>query len=505
MNLYSQKQYTKLVLFVLAGLIVAVSLWYSSKIVNKIRDEERQKVRLWSEAIQKRAKLVNYTRQLFEQLRHEERKKVNHWFEATKIMADPNMVYEDYNFIVRILEDNTTIPILIVDAEGDLVQQKNLEPGREKDTAYLKKELELMKKSYPPLVLNYYGNEKQYLYYRDSKIFRELQQTMNDLINSFISETVISSASVPVIYTDITRKNVVAFGHVNQETIRDSTLLRKAIEKMAAENDPIHVKLGKDQEYLIFYEDSFLLTQLRYYPYVMLIAIGIFLIVSYFLFSTFRDAEQNQVWVGLAKETAHQLGTPLSSLIAWTDMLRIKGVDEKTIDELTKDLNRLQTITDRFSKIGSKPELNDESLPACITEIVDYLRPRVSRKVTFSFRNESGPKAEHVKLNRPLFEWVIENICKNAVDAMNGNGTIDIILREKGEYLSIDICDTGKGIPKAHFKTIFEPGFTTKKRGWGLGLSLCKRIVENYHHGKIFVRSSELNRGTTFRILIKGA
>ncbi len=502
MNLYSRKQYSKLALFLLATTIVGVSLWYSSKIVSKIRDEERQKVRLWSEAIQKRAKLVNYNRQLFEQLRKEEQKKVDLWYEATSFLINAQET-DNLTFVSKILQDNTTIPIIVTDSRGNVMNTANLEPGKDKDKHYIEQELQLMKKAHRPLVINYFGNEKQYLYYRDSKIFRELQQTLDDLINSFISETVISSASVPVIYTDGTMKRVIAFGNIDSTELADAKLLETRIKKMAAQNDPIFIKLGDLEINYIFYEDSFLLTQLKYYPYVMLMAVGVFLIVSYILFSTFRNAEQNQVWVGMAKETAHQLGTPLSSLMAWMDLLKMKGVDDETMLELGKDVGRLQTITDRFSKIGSKPELTEESVPESIESIVDYLRPRVSRKVEFTVINQLEKDKTTSLLNRPLFEWVIENLCKNAVDAMNGEGKITIELKTKPGQLCVDVSDNGKGIPKGQHNTVFEPGFTTKKRGWGLGLSLCKRIINNYHGGNIFVRRSEPGKGATFRILLK--
>jgi len=503
MNLYSRKQYTKFALFLLAAVIVGVSLWYSSRIVNKIREEERQKVRIWSEAIQKKAKLVLYNRRLFEQLRNEEQKKIDLWYEATSFLINAQET-DNLTFVSKILQDNTTIPIIITDSKGEIINTANLEPGKLKDKKYLNTELNLMKKAHEPLVINYFGNEKQYLYYRDSKIFRELQHTLDDLVNSFISETVISSASVPLIYTDGSMKKVIAFGNIDSTEIKDPVLLDKRIKLMAEQNEPIFIKLGGDLEVnYIFYEDSFLLTQLKFYPYLMLISVGIFLIVSYILFSTFRNAEQNQVWVGMAKETAHQLGTPLSSLMAWMDLLKMKGVEETTLQELGKDLGRLQTITDRFSKIGSKPELANEDVLASVESIVDYLKPRVSRKVSFTISNLLTPGEDKSLLNRPLFEWVVENLCKNAVDAMNGEGQINIELKNKAGQIRIDITDTGKGIPKGQHKTVFEPGFTTKKRGWGLGLSLCKRIIENYHGGSIFVRRSEPGKGATFRIVLK--
>ncbi len=500
MNLYSRKQYTKIALLLLATVIVGVSLWYSSIIVNKIRDEERQKVQLWSQAIQKRAKLVNYTQKLFDALSKEERKKVDLWNSAVSYLINAP-INSNLGFVDKIITDNNTIPIIVTDSDGKILNSSNLEEINPSEQ-YLKKELSLMKKLYKPLEIQV-GTETQFLYYRDSKIFRELKSTMDDLIHSFISETVISSASAPVLYMDGSMSKVIAFGNIDTTDINDPIRLKKLVSRMKEQNDPLFIKLGETQVNYIFYEDSYLLTQLKYYPYVMLSAIGLFLIIAYVLFSTFRNAEQNQVWVGMAKETAHQLGTPLSSLIAWVDLLRIKGVAEETLDELNKDLNRLQVITDRFSKIGSKPELVIENLNQSVQAVLDYIQPRVSSKVSFTFKSKIDDQAADIPINKPLFEWVIENICKNAVDAMNGEGQITILLKSFNDQFCLDISDSGKGIPKGMHKTVFEPGFTTKKRGWGLGLSLCKRIIENYHQGSIFVKQSDANKGTTFRILLK--
>ncbi|HEX4888486.1 MAG TPA: HAMP domain-containing sensor histidine kinase [Luteibaculaceae bacterium] len=502
MNLYSRKQRTKLILFLLATTIVGVSLWYSNRIVQKIRSEERQKVQLWSEAIQKRAKLVNYTQKLFDNLRMEERKKVNLWFSAVNYLIQAP-INANLGFVDNIIADNHSIPIVVVDDQGQIVTYTNLDQSQP-DSSALAAELSIMKRTHKPLQIDV-GQGKQYLYYRDSKLFRELQQTMDDLINSFISETVISSASVPVLYMDSSLQRVIASGNIDSSTVSNRDALKQKIESMRSQNEPLVVRLNDKETNFIFYEDSFILTQLKFYPYYMLTAIGVFLIVSYLLFSTFRNAEQNQVWVGMAKETAHQLGTPLSSLMAWVDLLKLKGVAETDLLELQKDLSRLQVITDRFSKIGSKPELETQPIAQSVEHVVEYLRPRISKRTTIQVHNQIGPEGGLCKLNAPLFEWVIENLCKNAVDAMNGDGQIDIHIKDRADLILIDIRDTGKGIPKHLHKTVFEPGYTTKKRGWGLGLSLCKRIIEKYHGGSIFVKGSENQKGTTFRIALDKA
>jgi len=230
--------------------------------------------------------------------------------------------------------------------------------------------------------------------------------------------------------------------------------------------------------------------------------IALFLAVSYLAFSTSRKAEQNQVWVGMAKETAHQLGTPLSSLMAWLEYLKAQPHAFEHLPEMEKDIIRLNTITERFSKIGAAPALKKENLTTVMQTAIDYIRTRTSSKVVFSLQNQQNYDVE-VPLNVPLFEWVLENLFKNAIDAMSGEGSITVRIADQNQFIYLDVTDTGKGIPKSKYKTVFKPGYTSKNRGWGLGLSLSKRIVEEYHGGQIFVKSSEPGKGTTFRIVLK--
>jgi signal transduction histidine kinase len=284
--------------------------------------------------------------------------------------------------------------------------------------------------------------------------------------------------------------------------MNDQAFVVKTLHSMASQNNPIRVNLANTGVHYIFFEDSFLLKQLRYYPYVQLAVISVFLFIAYLLFSYARKSEQNQVWVGMAKETAHQLGTPLSSMIAWIELLKLKGLDNETVTEIEKDVQRLETITDRFSKIGSSAKLERLNIVKVVHQAVAYISSRTSQKIRFEVSPPMS-KVIEIPLNLHLFEWVIENVCKNAVDAMEGTGLIGIDITEDTDHIHIDISDTGKGIPKSRFKTIFHPGFTSKSRGWGLGLTLSKRIIENYHNGKIFVKSSSLGKGTTFRIIMK--
>jgi len=273
---------------------------------------------------------------------------------------------------------------------------------------------------------------------------------------------------------------------------------------MKSQHEPIKmpIPMGGKGYWLVYYQDSPLLTQLKFFPYVQLSVIAIFLLLAYAVFSSSRRSEQNQVWVGLAKETAHQLGTPISSLMAWIELLKDKfnAEDDQLILEMENDVQRLEIVADRFSKIGSKPQLEPHSVYDAVQEFVDYFRIRVSDKINFEVHGDPELLAG---LNIPLFDWVIENLLKNAVNAITGPGSITVEISPGKKQVIIDVTDTGKGIPRSKFATVFQPGYTTRKRGWGLGLSLTKRIIENYHEGQIFVRDSELGKGTTFRILLK--
>jgi signal transduction histidine kinase len=325
-------------------------------------------------------------------------------------------------------------------------------------------------------------------------------------INFIFQEIVKANNSIPTIVTD-ENENILISRNIDLETLseeKQQLLLEKELLRMKEEFPPIKIDIGGNRYNLLYYRSSDLIYQLKYYPYAQLSVIAIFGLLTYMAFSYSRKAEQNRVWVGLAKETAHQLGTPISSLMAWSEYLKTeKTWNEEVIAEIEKDVNRLEMIAARFSNIGSQTSLVPENIYQVIQEIVNYLRPRISPKVSIEIFNYL-PSQMEIRLNRYLFEWVIENLLKNAVDAMSGVGKIQIEMRlsAKEKEVFIDISDTGKGIPAAKLKKVFAPGFTTKKRGWGLGLTLAKRIIEEYHKGKIFVKSSELDKGTKFRIVL---
>jgi len=378
-NLFQNKW--KLAILLVALVISGAFMWYTNQMVSKLEREERQKIQIWAEA--------------------------NKELQETPLTGEVSL------YMFKIISENKTIPRILVDGKGKIINSMNLKSGKENDSIYLAHELELM---------------------------------------------------------------------------RD-------------QNEPIEIELSDNQKNYIYYKDSVLLTDLHFYPFLQFFIIFLFLTVVYFALSVSKRAEQNQLWVGMSKETAHQLGTPISSLLAWVELLKSREGDTTLVNEVGKDVKRLEKITERFSRIGSAPVLQETNICSVIKNASEYLRLRTSSRVDYV---QEFPEGENVvvPINTELFEWVIENLWKNALDAMNNIGEIVVTIRQNEHSVFIDITDTGKGIPKSKFKNVFKPGFTTKVRGWGLGLSLAKRIIENYHKGKIYIRHSEIGRGTTFRIVL---
>ncbi len=326
--------------------------------------------------------------------------------------------------------------------------------------------------------------------------------SMPDTIQNveFLSTIIENNNTVPVILTDES-DSIISSRNFDSHKAGDYSYIKNQLDKIKERNKPIINNLENGHYNLIYYKDSIILTMLIYYPYIQLGIIVFFILVSYLAFRSSRKAEQNQVWVGMSKETAHQLGTPTSSLAGWIEILEQKHPGISITKELALDVERLEKVTERFSRIGSKPLITNENIIEIISRTVDYLKSRTSSKVKINIDYNPDGKVE-VPVNIALFEWVIENVFKNAVDSMEGNGEITIKITESEKHALIDITDTGKGIPKSAFKKIFNPGFTTKQRGWGLGLSLAKRIIEEYHNGRIFVRQSEVGKGSCIRIVM---
>jgi len=350
--------------------------------------------------------------------------------------------------------------------------------------------------------------EKYAQLYAESIRFTIEQDPQSDCDYTFVEEVLSANETVPTILvtggSPMDYRNIPELDDSTKKLTGDKKLkfLLSKMDEMKAEHTPIAFVVGKDKGY-VYYSNSTIVTQLRYFPYILIITFLIFGSLAFIAYSSSRKAEQNRVWVGLAKETAHQLGTPISGLMGWIEVLKINPDFDSSIgDEMLKDISRLETITNRFSNIGSEPTMKEENVGELIETAVEYLKKRISTKINWTINNNLEKPYIH-KINKNLIEWVVENLCKNAVDAMGGIGNLEIKMSyNSAGKLLMDISDTGKGMTNAVQRKVFNPGFSTKKRGWGLGLTLAKRIIETYHGGQIYVLKSEIGKGTTFRIII---
>ena len=500
MDIYKRRSNLKLVLLVIAVAIGGLTTLYTNYLTNKIASEEKRKAKLWAEAITSRAHLVRYTNDLFERLASDERKKMDIWSQATKQLARPDLEDgEVLTFLSQILTGNTDIPVILTDDNGKFIETKNFELKADKGQCNISDSQFEAFRYYPPIIINFV-HKRNFIYYKDSNLFTELKKTLNDIINSFISEVVINTSSSPVIMTDAIQRPIY-YGNIDPVDTANPATIQKMMATMQSRHEPIAVDLGEGGIRHIYYDDSRVLKQLKIFPYIQLAIFSLFLVFSYFAFSTSRAAEQNMVWVGMAKETAHQLGTPISSIGAWIEYLKENEpslAGSSAIMEMEHDVERLTLVADRFSKIGSVPQLHAENVCDTLNRNIDYMRRRSSADVYFSL--DCPDASLTFAINKQLFDWVLENLYKNALDAMQGAGSIATMVSADADTVYIDVTDSGCGIPRSSYQTIFEPGYSTKRRGWGLGLSLTKRIVESYHSGKIFVKHSEVGRGTTFRI-----
>ncbi len=337
-----------------------------------------------------------------------------------------------------------------------------------------------------------------------SEAYKEIQQIdINQQISPLILEIIKSNKSIPVILVDDDGR-IIAYDNLDTIHAKDSTYLRRQLEIMKSQHEPIEISLDENTKQYLYYKDSRLLTSLFYFPIIQLVVVIIFLVVIFFAGLSAARAEEHQLWVLMSKETAHQLGTPISSLVAWVEMLKMMNFDPQLLAEVEKDVKRLEAVTERFSSIGTQPKLEQHDLESVIEEVIDYLRLRTSKRVRYeiSFHTSSPP---FVNINKVLFTWVLENLAKNAIDAMEGQGLIKITVSEENNKIIIDFSDEGKGMSWRKARQVFKPGFTTKKHGWGMGLALAKRIVEDYHNGKIFILSTSPGKGTTFRIILRKA
>lgn len=398
MNIYELRRYGTWIILTVAVVMVGFFLYVSNRLVNDLTVQERERMEVWAGATRQIARVTSFSDE-----------------DTDASMPDA----DDLEFLLSILAGNHTIPVLLTDAAGNIIDQRNFDLPEPVD-------------SLAPL------SDANMAYLRDK--LHALQQ-----------------------------------GH-----------------------NIIQIVISPDNSQYLYYDDSKLLKRLGFYPYIQLLVMLAFIGVVYYALTSTKRAEQNKVWVGLSKETAHQLGTPISSLMAWMELLESLGVDAETVAEMNKDVNRLSTIASRFSKIGSRPQMEPDDLNAVVMHAGEYMSTRISRRIKFTLEPSASPVP--VNMSAPLFEWVMENLIKNAVDAMEGTGSITVTVGTEGNKGYVTVADTGKGISRKNFKTIFNPGYTTKTRGWGLGLTLAKRIIDQYHRGSIYVKDSEPGRGTTFRI-----
>lgn len=391
-------RYGKLIFLTTVAAVVAVFLYISNGLVNDLAAQERQRMEIWADATKE---IINVS-------------------SATDEEIQPVNI----DFMLRIIERNTTIPVLLTDDQGNIMQQRN---------------------------------------------FTHMPEAIDPLNPLYLSPA-------------------------------NTAYLQKKLAKMQRSSNVIDIEISPTEAMHLYYEDSTLLKRLSYFPYIQLLVMIAFIIVVYYAMLSSKKAEQNKVWVGLSKETAHQLGTPISSLMAWLELLPDYGVDKETVAEMNKDVSRLSMIASRFSKIGSKPQMEPSDLGLITDAAAGYMKSRISNRIRLNVVHLSSPLP--ILACQPLLEWVLENLIKNAVDAMDADGCIDVSCGRDGSLCFVEVRDTGKGISRKNFNKVFSPGFTTKKRGWGLGLTLAKRIVEQYHNGHIFVKSSTLGQGTTFRVEI---
>lgn len=513
MNLYSNKQKWKIALLVFALFAMGASLFVSNSIVSKVGERERERAKQWADAIKKKIELVRLTNRTFSQLRDKEREEMSLWIDATKEVSKPTPLNEipDYGFPLKIINGNKDIPVILLDDQKNVSGNINLDFDtsifRKANPHYSTDEIlkafddslvilaNLWELKNPSFTIEVYEGLFMTYYYTDSKEIIKLEQERDSLIKTFNEDLINNVGLVPVLLIDTESKEIIGTNMKEVENNKEN--IDKYIADLTQRNKPIIIDFKNGNTNTLFFDASPELKKLQYFPYIQFLVIGLFAFIGYLIFSTFRKAEQNQVWAGMAKETAHQLGTPLSSLMAWVQLLESQGADPMITTEMQKDVDRLEKVTERFSKIGSGAKLELLDISKTVSNVISYLRPRISDKVTVSVDVENEILVMH---NPALIEWVVENISKNAVDAMEGVGHLNVHIHRTNDWVYIDIKDTGKGIPTKQLKTIFEPGFSTKTRGWGLGLSLVKRIVKEYHKGTVAVLESQVNVGTTFRI-----
>lgn len=501
-KIFKKSNFFEISIVVASSILAIATVVYSNIIANQLAKREENQVKQWAKATQDKAKLIKLSNEIFENLSKEEHMKVQLYAKASNIILKEND-NEKLSFLLDILKFNENIPAIATDSNLNIIEYRNIADTNIQVGKKLDKKTQKDFFQYKPVEVQFL-DKHQFIYYKDSRIFHQLKYYLNASGNSFYNEIGSNAAFLPVVIID-ENNQLLKSGNIETSILNDTTQLREYIESLKAEKEPIKIDLGDGKIRYLLFENSLIINQLKWFPFVLYGVLAFFLIVTYIAIKNSRKTEKNQIWIGMSKETAHQLGTPISSLGAWLEVLKegdtLNSYHQNIIDEMEKDINRLSLVADRFSKIGSKPKLEPENLYEILDNSVQYFRYRASKKVNINYFIED--KSIQILINKQLFEWVIENLIRNALDAITNEGEIFIhCQKDKENKVIIECRDTGKGIEKGLFESIFEPGFTTKKRGWGLGLSLCKRIIEEYFKGSIYVKWSKRGEGTIFRIIL---
>ena len=483
----------------IALVLIAASLWYTNRLVKSIAEQETRQVKMWAAAMEQHAVMMQSTEEFFNKVSEQEQLRVDLLANAYRRVIDIS-TNENTAIYLDIIRNNISIPLVITDTKDNIIFSSNL-PADQEGKKVFDSEMKHYYSKFPPIKIDPGYGSVQWLHYNESLIYTELKAVLESMIDHFMEEITLNSVGAPVIITNEDQSKILSYGNLDSLMMQDTNYVKQQLAIMSSENDPLQIEFMNTGKATVFYRTSDLVQQMRYYPMIQMVVFALFLIIAYLLFSSARRSEQNRVWAGMAKETAHQLGTPLSSLMGWIELLKMQEEPFVGTHEMEKDIERLQIVTDRFSKIGSIPVLEPADVIYHIHDTMDYLQKRFSKKFEFEINLPEGELV--IPLIPSLFRWVLENVTKNAIDAMGDHGKITVDLINDSDHIHIDISDTGKGIPKSKIKQVFNPGYTSKKRGWGMGLSLARRIIEDYHKGKIFVKSSIVGQGTTFRITLK--
>ncbi len=489
-------------------LIVAATLFFSRSLVEQLKKEERVRVQNWAIANWRQMEVANRVRGIFAQMETEERQYATVWsYVYERVFSPVSPTPKDFDFLMRIMSSNNR-PFILVGKSGKIVESHDPDIRLTK-TREFTPEIQKAYSAYPPIAVDAQGL-KYSLYFKPSEVFLNLRQMFSDLDSSFSMESFNSIASIanPVLVTDDSKKTVLMYHNLGEGEFYSQRTIQARLRKMQDANEPIELYLPgmETKTCYLFYESSAFLRNMNFFTVALLLALLAIIGGVLSLLNLSQKMAQNREWWGMSKETAHQLGTPLSSLLAWIEYYKTKEdgapMEKADLAEIEKDVKRIEVVTNRFSKIGSIPELSWDNVVPVVYRSVEYLKARSSRRIRYTI-NVAPDAVIMAQFNAPLIEWVFENLFKNALNAIGDNeGEISISLSENSEAVIIDVHDTGKGLPKNMFKKVFEAGYTTKQRGWGLGLTLSRRIVEGYHKGRIFVESSSPQSGTVFRVVL---